>query len=145
MYHTSYRWPNWLVVPTRLHDPSTLHTTQRTHCKKKRVEIKIIRLNITVVPATNPVCRLVSESKDSGNIVRIFSKAGIMNELCRKVEIPCGICEVLWWDIILHLVNHQNEPKNPKIQPDSQSRILHGPAILLQRTQTKKATVLLWL
>lgn len=146
MYHTSYRWPNWLVVPTRLHDPSTLHTTQRTHCKKKkRAEIKIIRPNITVVPATNPVCRLVSESKHSGHIVRIFSKAGMKNANCvgkSKFLVESVKCCDEISSFILSTIK-----KNLRTQKFSQTASLRffTDQQLLQRTQTKKATKLLWL
>ena len=89
------------------------------------------------------VCILFSESKDSRHIVRIFSKAGIKNELCRKVEISCGIREALWCDIILNLNNHQNEPQNPEIQLDSLSRILHGPAIASKNSNQKSHEALM--
>lgn len=45
----------------------------------------------TKIFARNPVCRLCAESKDSRHVVRIFSKAGGTQELCRKVEICYGI------------------------------------------------------
>ena len=45
----------------------------------------------TKIFARNPVCMLCSESKDSRHVVKIFSKAGVSQELCRKVEYSCGI------------------------------------------------------
>ena len=41
--------------------------------------------------AIRPVCRLCSESKYSRHLIKKFSKAGIKNELCRKVEFSCVI------------------------------------------------------
>ena len=45
----------------------------------------------TKIFARNPVCMLCWESKDSRHVVKIFSKAGVSQELCRKVEYSCGI------------------------------------------------------
>ena len=46
----------------------------------------------TKISAGNPVSRRCCESKDSRHVVKVFSKAGITQELGVKVEISCGFC-----------------------------------------------------
>ncbi|CAB3977324.1 Hypothetical predicted protein [Paramuricea clavata] len=45
----------------------------------------------TKISARNPVCRLCCESKEGRHVIKIFSKTGLSQELCQKVELSCGI------------------------------------------------------
>ena len=45
----------------------------------------------TKTSARNPVCRLCCKSKEGWHVIKIFSKTGLSQELCQKVELSCGI------------------------------------------------------